>query len=242
MSGKVVGWAFEQGKRLSSSQLLVLVAIADNSDDYGEAWPSRKRLIEKTRLSKSTVYRSVDDLRDLGLLEFGFREGGTKCFRLAVKSQGGTASHSGTDQSQGGTQKSQGGTPYREPSTEPSEEPTPTPSGQVREVFDFWVKTLDKGHHKLTPKRRKRIETRLGEGCTVEELKEAIVGLTHSPHHMGTKPDSTRSYDDLELICRTPDSIETFRDLFREQQRAKHRKIDPNAEAARMRREQGLDP
>ena len=134
MSGKVVGWAFSVGAehKLSPTEILVLVAIADNSDDDGEAYPGRKKLIVKTGLGRSTVYRTLDDLRDKGLLEYGFREEGMKCFRLAVK--GPKSPGAGQPAGPGAGQKvpeRDAEVPQRdslsieEPSSQPSTEPSP---------------------------------------------------------------------------------------------------------------------
>jgi hypothetical protein len=94
----------------------------------------------------------------------------------------------------------------------------PTPSGQVGEVFDFWVQERGKPNHKLTARRRKKIEGRLKEKpepFTVAELKEAIAGIKFSRRHMGDN-ETREIYDDLELICRSGENVEKFRDLFRE--------------------------
>lgn len=132
MSGKVVGWAFDRPEDLSPQERYVLVALADNADSQGKCWPSRKAIIDKTGLSRSTVYRSLDALAAAGLFEEGTDEKGRECFWLRAShpetgsSHSGTqppkSSHPGTQASHPGTEMSHGGTPYREP-PEPSIEP-----------------------------------------------------------------------------------------------------------------------
>ncbi len=53
----------------SGNALLVLLAIADSADHDGtNAWPSQGTLATKTRLSRRTVQRKIDDLVTLGEL------------------------------------------------------------------------------------------------------------------------------------------------------------------------------
>lgn len=114
-----ITWAFRQGTRqhLTSTQLLVLVTLADYANSRGEAWPKRLNLIEKCRLGKSTVYRALVDLQALGLIDIGERHGG-ECFLLPVDSLSGTdvdfVSQSETGSSQSGTSL------YGDPSDDPS--------------------------------------------------------------------------------------------------------------------------
>lgn len=93
MSGAVVGWAFKQ--KLTSTQKLVLVAIADNAQDDGKAWPGKHTIIKKTGLGKSSVYRSLDELEEAGLLRRGEDDRKVECFWLSVP-RWEESSHSGT--------------------------------------------------------------------------------------------------------------------------------------------------
>lgn len=77
MSIKVMNavWAYADCK---SSELLVLLALADFSDDNGEnAYPSMATLAKKARLSDKQVRRVVQTLVELKLLEI-VEEGGWK--------------------------------------------------------------------------------------------------------------------------------------------------------------------
>lgn len=99
-----------------------------------------------------------------------------------------------------------------------------TLGNEVEGVFNFWVDTLGKRKGtKLGPKRRRNVEARLREGFSPRELCEAIVGVTLSPHHMGDNdrgPNGTgKPFNDLELICREPEKVEDFRDLYRQANR-----------------------
>ena len=88
------------------------------------------------------------------------------------------------------------------------------PDERVREIFDHWVSVMGKSSKvTLTPKRREKIQTRLKDGYTVEDIKLAINGCANSSYHMGQNPQGT-VYDDLELICREGTQIEKFRDNY----------------------------
>ena len=80
-------------------------------------------------------------------------------------------------------------------------------------VFEFWKTTFNKtGTVKLTDKRKKNIHDRIKDGYTLDDIKAAITGCSMSAHHMG-KNDTGAIYDDIELICRTGDKLEKFRDV-----------------------------
>jgi DNA-binding MarR family transcriptional regulator len=86
MSGKVVGWAFEQGRErgLSPTQRYTLVAYADNASEAGKCWPDKPEIIEKTGLSQASVYRAIRVLEGGGLLRFAEDEKGRECIYLSV--------------------------------------------------------------------------------------------------------------------------------------------------------------
>lgn len=63
---------------------LVLLAIADFADDKGEAWPAAPTLAAKCRMSKSTVFEALAELRRIGELEIDVRRGPHRCNRYRV--------------------------------------------------------------------------------------------------------------------------------------------------------------
>jgi len=84
--------------------------------------------------------------------------------------------------------------------------------GQVRELFEYWAKRMQKpGSARLTAGRRAKVEARLREGYSVEDIKAAIDGCARSKFHMGEN-DGGRVHNDLELICRSGSKLEGFRD------------------------------
>lgn len=83
-------------------------------------------------------------------------------------------------------------------------------SVEVNEIFDYWVKVMGKNKSaKLTNDRKTKIKTRLKDGYTVDEIKEAIDGCASSAYHMGQNDDG-KVYDDIALICRTGSKLEGF--------------------------------
>lgn len=68
MSIKAISWAWQQDVGLPSMKL-VLVALADHAKDTGECWPSISRIADMTNLSRATVFRSLEHLTGLGLIQ-----------------------------------------------------------------------------------------------------------------------------------------------------------------------------
>lgn len=80
----------------------------------------------------------------------------------------------------------------------------------VLEIFEYWKQVMSKGDaSKLTKEREKNVTARLKDGYTVEQIKLSIVGCSKTPHNMGQN-ENGKSYNDLELICRTGTNLERF--------------------------------
>ena len=78
MSIRAVAWVFEQ-QIFPSSVKFVLVALADNAGENGEAWPSLTCIISKTGQDRKTVIAGLDKLeRDKWIRDTGRRTGHTK--------------------------------------------------------------------------------------------------------------------------------------------------------------------
>jgi len=97
---------------------------------------------------------------------------------------------------------------------EQEQEPPLPPAGagdsdSVRQVFERWQSVMGHAAAKLTPKRRRSIQSRLREGYAVAQLCDAVAGCKASPFHMGQN-DSGTVYDDLTLICRSGEKVEFF--------------------------------
>jgi hypothetical protein len=77
------------------------------------------------------------------------------------------------------------------------------------EIFAYWQQIMGHPRAKLDAKRRKKINDRLNDGYTQDDLRKAIEGCRKSPHHMGENDRST-VYDGLELICRDAEHVDRF--------------------------------
>lgn len=67
MSIKAMNWVW-QDVRVEGGLKLILLAIADNADDNGVAWPSLQTIASKAEVSLSTAKRKVKQLETLGLM------------------------------------------------------------------------------------------------------------------------------------------------------------------------------
>lgn len=85
-------------------------------------------------------------------------------------------------------------------------------ASQVRIVFDYWREIRKHPTAKLDPKRRGKIQARLREGFTVEQLCQAIDGVAKSAWHCGDNP-AGKVYDDLALVLRDAPHVENFEAL-----------------------------
>ncbi len=83
-----------------------------------------------------------------------------------------------------------------------------------RVVFDAWSQVMKHPKAKYDLKRKKRIQARLSEGFTVEDLKQVPHGAVKSAWHMGENPANTK-YDDIDTIYRDAAQVEKFLVLAR---------------------------
>ena len=83
------------------------------------------------------------------------------------------------------------------------------PSGETKDVFDYWQKFHNHPQAKLDDKRSRAIKARLKDGYSVGELCKAVEGCKYSEYHQG-KNDSGTVYDDIELICRNATNVDKF--------------------------------
>jgi uncharacterized protein YdaU (DUF1376 family) len=88
-----------------------------------------------------------------------------------------------------------------------------TTSRLPAEIFKYWCETMRKNPAtaKLTPKREKAIKARLKEGYTTDQIKTAIHNCSLDPFSMGQN-NRQKPFNDIELICRTGEKLESFLD------------------------------
>ncbi|RDF35593.1 hypothetical protein DWA26_20075, partial [Acinetobacter baumannii] len=87
----------------------------------------------------------------------------------------------------------------------PAEKTKENFKSEIQEVFEFWKVTFNKRNTTvLDNKRKTKIQARLKEGYTVQDLKQAILGCSKSEYHI------QGGYTDIELICREASKLDRF--------------------------------
>ena len=79
------------------------------------------------------------------------------------------------------------------------------------ELFEFWKLELNHPQSLFGKDRRAKVEARLMEGYTREQIKEAIKGMKIDRQ---ANPER-QAYDDIELICRHSSNLERFINIYR---------------------------
>lgn len=104
--------------------------------------------------------------------------------------------------------------PNREKEKKGAPSATDSTADDVAEVFALWLDVMGKNANtKLTANRRRAVRARLKEGYSVDQLKRAVRGCAMSPFHMGDN-DSKKQYNDLTLICRNGEKVESFEEDY----------------------------
>ena len=71
MSVKIMSWAWSQ--KIEPTRKLILMALADHADDDGVCWPSMKKLADKCSVSRRTVLRNINALKEDGIISSSHR-------------------------------------------------------------------------------------------------------------------------------------------------------------------------
>jgi hypothetical protein len=97
----------------------------------------------------------------------------------------------------------------------PSGEPEPAKNqnqnfkNEIQEIFEFWKSTFGKSNQTvLDNKRKTKIQARLKEGYTVDQIKQGILGCSKSTYHIEHK------HIDIELICREAAKLDRFIEMM----------------------------
>lgn len=86
---------------------------------------------------------------------------------------------------------------------------------RIEEIFEHWKVQMGKTTARLTDGRKQKIRARLDEGYSVDQIKQAITNCSKSAWHMG-KNNNNRKYNEIDLICRNGEKLESFRDMQEE--------------------------
>ena len=242
MSGKAVGWAFEQSD-LTPTQRLVLVALADNATSDGECWPGQRHLAAKTGLGLSTVREALKHIEALKLLSRTPRQrrdgrGRTSdLYQLALDqppaAEGGQPPAHGTTNRQLTTDQPPGaggqGT-VREPS-----ERTETPSGEGNgnewaEWLEHYRETTGKRDVRGSKSARRAFLARRRDDYTLDDLKAATVGCH------GDEFCRDRGFNVPDTILR-PSNVDRYIELSKSKPTARR----SSGSIASIRREDDVD-
>jgi hypothetical protein len=92
------------------------------------------------------------------------------------------------------------------------EPPNPSSSSELdavraaRDLFAYWQDRCGHPHAKPTRDRLAKVQARLREGYTPEQIRQAIDGASVAPY----VDDNGKRFDDLELVCRNGSKLESF--------------------------------
>ena len=69
---------------VNSTQKLILIVLANYSDEYGQSYPSHKKLTELTNLSLSAIKDNLKKLKEKGYIEWDQRNNTSNLYQLKV--------------------------------------------------------------------------------------------------------------------------------------------------------------
>lgn len=212
--------------------LLSRVLALSVNNPKGFCFSNNNTLARNIGLSERTVRRHISQLETLGYIELeynkqGFPEGGTRRIYPVFPKEGVDKASGGDGQKVSGGRTKSEPPPYKTDkgiSTRISNRSKGDYSEEIREVFEFWKKhrkealdLSDTGPSvKLTEKRERKIRSRLEEGYTVNQLKEAILGC------MRDEFNRDNGYVKVSLIFRNQDKVDQYRSYFKKQEEEKN--------------------
>lgn len=196
MSVHAIAYVLEHSEATLGARL-VMIVLADHAQKDGtRAFPSVETIARDARLSERAARAALRRLEESGeIVRTGTSKYGTNVYRIAGMQGGEVTSGGEDDDARGGkfateTVSPTSPDPSSNPSSNPSEEiapgaPSPLFPGAAEEVLEFYRETFDlNGSTKLTKARASRINARLTDGRTVDELKLAIRSCAESEWHV----------------------------------------------------------
>lgn len=90
---------------VNSTQKLILIVLANYSDEHGQSYPSHKKLTELTNLSLSAIKDNLKKLKEKGLIDWEQRTNTSNFYKLKVSPGDGYPPPSGGYNTKGNTKK-----------------------------------------------------------------------------------------------------------------------------------------
>lgn len=220
MSFQAMTWAVDV--ELPTNQKMVLLMLANRTNhDTGQCNPSHKRLAQDCGMSISTLKRCIKQLVDAGLVEVLTKKMGDvnlpNQYKLKMQGVGSQRTYPSSHRTEGvGSQwptnhevnNQEENLSNRRSAQAPSSDSVKA-GDDHKAVFEHWQSVHGKTNAKLIKDRLSKINARLKEGYTVDQLKRAIDGCKLSPFHMGDN-DNRTLYNDLKTILRDGAQVEKF--------------------------------
>jgi hypothetical protein len=229
------GWCEARGMDPSAGQRLVLLSIANHADKEGRnAWPSTATICGEAAVSKRTAETAIRWLEDGGVILREVNRGGlpetpsdrrpNRYSILAMTPPSGSAIPSDPAEGAGrqsvqervGNSCADGSATIADQTVlEPSKGTTTRRTAHADDVdaiFEAWREATDHPRAKLDKARRAKIEARLKDGYSRDELIVAVRGIARSEFHMGEN-DRHQRYDDITIALRDAAHVEKFANL-----------------------------
>ena len=207
MSVQAIAWVLEHSEARGAHRC-VLISIANHVGPDGTGWVHVRRVLSEANCSLGTYRKAVQEAVERGELVREVHGGGSVRMHDAHRPNLFTFPALGD-----GAPRRLDGDLGANPGKAAELSPVPD------RVFSAWVVATerDPARTRLTVQRRKKIETRLREGYSEDELTAAVRGISLSAFHRGDNDAKTR-YDDLTVALRDGGQVERFAALWEQRQ------------------------
>lgn len=208
---------------LKSTELLVYAIIYGFSQDgQGECWASLDYFLLWTGASRASVIRAINSLEEKGLIKRRRRVGTTSALSVVLEK---------TNHSKGGVKMTQGGIKMRRGGVkmipnnkednktnkeEINKEESDKVAVEVQRTYDLFIEKFGKNPNtfKLTPKRQKKIKSRLKD-CGETMIRKAIENTAKSEFYRGENERGWKA--DLDFILRSYEQVERLANMESEE-------------------------
>ena len=182
---------------LKSTELMVYAIIYGFSQDgQGECWASLDYFQLWTGASRSSIIRAINSLEEKGLIERRRREGTTSALRVVG----------------GGVKMTPNNITNNKDDNKEINKESDKVAVEVQRTYDLFVEKFDKNPNtfKLTPKRQKKIKTRLKD-CGETMLRQAIENTAKNEFYRGKNDRGWKA--DLDFIIRSYEQVERLANM-----------------------------